>query len=314
MIKWLKHILGIAILSFLIWYLAGHWQQVKALLKLDVFELAVIYFVSFIGILNNAVVIKAILKPMGVKVFFGDMVLLQNACLLLNYVPMKFGTLFMANYLKRHYGLKYSQFGTFSVYLTLLLSAVTSLTGIIVMIFVYGLADVQKQLLTAVFLICLVASILLILVPLPVPKGTSRLAIVLRDFLIGRKAVAQDTKALFVAGFFLLFNFVLTSIRLAVIYHSMNVKVHPAGFLVLGALGFILMFINITPGALGIREAVLGAGAVVLGVPLEAGVTAAIIDRAIALSWASAIGGVCVGWLWHKSPADFSKENTISTC
>jgi uncharacterized membrane protein YbhN (UPF0104 family) len=308
MFKWLKYLLGLVIVIFLLWYLAGHWQDVRALLKLNGFELAVIYFVSFIGILNSAVVVRAILKPMGIRALFLDMVLLQNACLLLNYVPMKFGTLFMANYLKRHYGLKYSQFGTFSVYLTLLLSAVASLTGIIAMIFVYGLADVQKQLLTAVFLICLVASILLILVPLPVPKGTSRLAIVLRDFLIGRKAIAQDTKALFVVGFFLLFNFVLTSIRLAVIYHSMNVKVHPAGFLVLGALGFILMFINITPGALGIREAVLGAGAVVLGVPLEAGVTAAIIDRAITLSWAFVVGGACTGWLWHKSPADFRKD------
>jgi uncharacterized membrane protein YbhN (UPF0104 family) len=306
--KWLKNFLGLVIIVFLLWYLAKHWQDVRALLKLNGFELAVIYFVSFIGILNSAVVVRAILKPMGIRALFLDMVLLQNACLLLNYVPMKFGTLFMANYLKRHYGLKYSQFGTFSVYLTLLLSAVASLTGIIAMIFVYGLADVQKQLLTAVFLICLVASILLILVPLPVPKGTSRLAIVLRDFLIGRKAVSQDTKSLFVVGFFLLFNFVLTSIRLAVIYHSMNVKVHPAGFLVLGALGFILMFINITPGALGIREAVLGAGAVVLGVPLEAGVTAAIIDRAITLSWAFVVGGACTGWLWHKSPADFRKD------
>jgi uncharacterized membrane protein YbhN (UPF0104 family) len=254
----------------------------------------------------------AILKPMGIRALFWDMVLLQNACLLLNYVPMKFGTLFFANYLKRHYGLKYSHFGTFAVYLTLLLSAIAALVGVVAMVFVYGLADVQKQILAGVFLVCFIASVFLIFVPLPVPKGTSRLAIILRDFLIGRKAVAQDTKALFVAGFFLLFSFVLTSIRLAVIYHSMNVKVHPAGFLVLGALGFILMFINITPGALGISEAVLGAGAVVLGVPLEAGITAAIIDRAITLSWASVVGGACTGWLWHKSPVDF-KETKLKS-
>ncbi len=308
MIKWLKHILGIALLSFLIWYLVRHWQDVRALLKLNGFELAIIYFVSFIGILNSAAAVMAILKPMGIRALFIDMVLLQNASLLLNYVPMKFGTLFMANYLKRHYGLKYSQFGTFSVYLTLLLSAIAALTGIAAVVFVYGLAGVQKQILVGVFLVCFIASVFLMFVPLPVPGGTSRLVIVLRDFLVGRKAVAQDAKALFWAGFFLLFNFVLASVRLAVIYHSMNVKVHPAGFLVLGALGFILMFINITPGALGIREAVLGAGAVVLGVPLEAGVAAAIIDRAIILSWAFVVGGVCTGWLWHKSPADFHKD------
>jgi uncharacterized membrane protein YbhN (UPF0104 family) len=312
MLKWLKNILGIIILAFLIWYLVSHWQDTKVLLKLNVLELVVICFVFLVAVTNNGLVVMAILKPMGIKVFFRDMVLLQNACLLLNYMPMKFGTLFMANYLKRHYGLKFSHFGTFSVYLTLLLSAVASLTGIVAVIFVYGLADAQKQILAGVFLVCLAVSVSLIFIPLPVPKGTSKLSIILRDFLTGRKVVSQDSKALFTAGFFLLFNFVLTSVRLGIIYHSMGINIHPAGYLILGALAYIMIFINITPGALGLREAVLGAGAVALGVPLEVGITAAIIDRAIILSWAFVVGGVCAGWIWHKSPADFKETKEKS--
>jgi uncharacterized membrane protein YbhN (UPF0104 family) len=307
-LKWLKNLLGLVIIVFLLWYLAKYWQDVRALLKLNGFELAVIYFLSFIGILNSAVVVRAILKPMGIRALFFDMVLLQNAGLLLNYVPMKFGTLFMANYLKRHYKLKYSHYGTFAVYLMLILTAVASLTGIIVMVFVYGTGDYQRQILTAVFLASLFASCFLLFVPLPVPKGSSKLAIVLRDFLTGRGTLARDVKVMLSVEVLLFFNFVLASVKLAVIYYSMGVYIHPAGFLVLGVLGYITMFVNITPGALGIREAVLGAGAVVLGVPLEAGVTAAIIDRAITLSWAFVVGGACTGWLWHKSPADFRKD------
>ena len=307
--KWLKRILGIAIIAFLIWYLAGHWQQVRELLKLSVFELIVIYVICFIGTLNSAVVVMAILKPMGIRALFWDMILLQNACMLLNYVPMKFGTLFMANYLKRHYGLKYSQFGIFAVYLTLLLSAAAALIGIIAMVLVYGFADVHKQILMVIFLISLIGSIFLIYFPLPIPKGTSKLAIALRDFIGGRQVVTQDTKSLFLAAFFLLLNFILTSVRLAVIYHGMGKDINPAGYLVLGALGFVMMFINITPGALGIREAVLGAGAIVLGAPLEVGVTAAVIDRAVTLSWAFVVGGVSAIWLWYKSPEDFKKNN-----
>jgi uncharacterized membrane protein YbhN (UPF0104 family) len=87
----------------------------------------------------------------------------------------------------------------------------------------------------------------------------------------------------------------------------MNQKIHPAGYLVLGSLGFVTMFISLTPGALGIREIVLGAAAVVLKVPLEVGVFAAMIDRAIGLSWSFVAGGICTAWLWHKSPADFKQ-------
>jgi uncharacterized membrane protein YbhN (UPF0104 family) len=307
MLKWLKYLLGIAILAFLVGYLVGHRQQVNALLKLNAVELAAIYCISFIGVFNSAMVVKLILKPMGVRTFLGDMILLQNACMLLNYVPMKFGSLFMANYLKKHYGLKYSHFGTFSIFLTLLLSAAACLTGVLAMVLAYGLDSVQKQLLASAFLACLTASIFLIWVPLPVPKGSSRAAVIFRDFLLGRSAVTKNKGPLLIAAFFLLFNFILTAVRLAVIYHSMGVNVHPAGFLILGALGYITLFVNFTPGALGIREAVLGAGAVVLGIPLEAGITAALIDRAITLSWAFVIGGICTGWLWYKSPVDFSK-------
>ncbi|MCK4647222.1 MAG: flippase-like domain-containing protein [Candidatus Aminicenantes bacterium] len=307
MIKWIKYVIGIAIFCFLLWYLYGHWGELGLLFKLGFFELLVIYFISFIAILNKAGVVKIILKPMGVTALFGDMFLVQNACLLLNYVPMKFGTFFMANYLKRHYSLKYSRFGTFSFYLTFMLSVIASLTGIIAVIFIYGLADIRKQILAGVFLLCFIASIFLLFVPLPIPKGKSSPVIILRDFLLGRSAVSKDMRALFLAVSLLFINFIISSIRLGIIYHSMGIRVHPAGFLVLGALGYIMMFINLTPGALGIRELVLGAGAVVLGVPPEVGITVAIIDRSITLIWAFVVGGACVVWLRHKSPLDFKE-------
>ncbi|MDD5011514.1 MAG: lysylphosphatidylglycerol synthase transmembrane domain-containing protein [Phycisphaerae bacterium] len=307
MLKWLKYILGLAILAFLIWYLVGHWQDVKELLRLNFTELAIIYLASFIGTLNNAVVVTTILKPMGTKTLFGDMIILQNAGVLLNYLPMKFGTLFMANYLKRHYGLKYAHFGTFSIFLTLLINFAACFSGAIIMTFVYGLDNIQKQILAAVFLASSIASVFVIFVPLPVPAGSSRASAVMRDFILSRSAVRKDMKSLSKAAIFLFFNFVMMSVRLAVIYYSMDIKIHPAGFLVLGALGYIVLFINFTPGALGIREAVLGAGAVILGIPLEVGIAAALIDRAITLSWAFAVGGICAGWLWHKTPADFKK-------
>ena len=174
MLKLLKYLLGFVVVGFLLWYLAAHWQDVKVLLKLNVLELSAIYLMYFLGILNSALVVMTILRPMGIKTFFGDMVLLQNTCLLLNYVPMKFGTLFFANYLKRHYGLKYSHFGTFSIFLTLLISVAACFSGAIVVIFVYGLADIQKQILAGAFITCFIASVLMMFIPLPVPKGVSK--------------------------------------------------------------------------------------------------------------------------------------------
>ena len=53
----------------------------------------------------------------------------------------------------------------------------------------------------------------------------------------------------------------------------------------------------------------LGFGAVVLGIPLEVGILAAIIDPAVIFSYTLIAGGICTIRLWHK-PAIKFKEPT----
>jgi len=311
MTKWIRNILGIVIVIFLLWYLSKHWDKIKVLLKLSTTELLIIYVISFLGTLNSGYIVRRLLNTLEVKTFFWDMVLLQNATYLLNYVPMKFGTVFRANYLKRHYGLSYAHFGTFFVYLTLLMTATASVVGLVVLVAIYGIAGYGMKVLSLVFFGLLAFSVFFAFIPLPIPTGSNRLSTTVRNFLTSRNQVAGNKRALAVCTAFLAGNFILSSVRLGIIYNSMGQNIHPAGYLVLGALGFVTMFVSLTPGSLGIRELILGSAAVALGIPLEVGVLAAMIDRAIALSWCFVIGGACTAWLWHKSPADFKKHKHV---
>ena len=310
MVKWLKNILAVIIVAFLIWYLAKHWDNLRELLKLSTSELAIIYFITSLSSINAGYTNKYLLKALDVKTPFWDMVLLQNATYLLSYVPMKFSTFFRANYLKHHYGLSYARFGTFFVYLALLLMLTATTVGLVILVTVYNLAGYEMKVLAAGFLAVLLVSLSFAFVPLPIPTGTSRLSINIRNFLTARHQLTQNKPTLLVCTALLTVNFVLSSTRLGIIYNAMGQHIHPAGFLVLGALGYFTMFINITPGSLGMRELVLGAAATILGVPLGVGVLAAMIDRAIALSYSFVIGGLCATSLWHKSPADFKEAKT----
>jgi len=304
-IKWIKNILAFIIIVFLLWYLSRHWSDVKALLKLTPMALLLVYLVSFLGVLNSAYIVQCLLKTLKVKTFFWDMFLLQNATYLLNYTPLKFGTVFRANYLKSHCGLSYAHFGTFFVYLSLLMTAAASTVGLTVLVTVYGLGEYETRVLFIAFLAALVLSFFLAFIPLPIPTSHNKSSTAIRNFLTGRHQVTHNKRALVICAVLLAGNFVLSSVRLGIIYNSMGRGIHPAGYLVLGALGFVTMFVSFTPGALGIRELVLGSGAVALGIPLEVGVLAAMIDRAIALSWSFVVGGACTSWLWSKSPGDF---------
>jgi len=302
--KWLRNILALIILGFLIWYLAGHWQQLRALLKLSPQQLVLIYFLWFLLSLSSARVVQCLLNGLKTKTRFWDMVLLHNAAVLLNYAPMKFGTLFRANYLKRHYGLRYAHFATFFLYITFLMTATAAIIGLVVLATIYGLGGYESKVLALVFAVTIIASLLFLFVPLPIPAGKGQLRSVLRNFLSGRSQVSKERKTILVATAYLVVNFFLSAVRLAIIYESMGKSIHFGGCLILGALGFVVLFIGLTPGSLGIRELVLGFGAVVLGIPFEVGILAAIIDRAIIISYAFVAGGICTVWLWRKSPAD----------
>lgn len=315
MSKWIRNILAIAILSFLLWYVAEHWQQLRTLLRLKPSFLLILYALCLMQMCGSAGVVKTLLGALKTKTFLWNMFLLQSASVLLNYVPLKFGTLFRANYLKRYYGLPYARFATFFLYITFLMTATASAVGLVVLLTSYGLTKHENKILAGVFAITIVSSLFLLFMPLPVPAGQGKLSTTLRNFLTGRSQISKENKAIFTAVVLLGVNFLLTAMRIGIIYHSIGQDIKPGGYLILGALGFVVLFVGVTPGALGIRELVLGSGAVVLGIPLEVGFFAAIIDRAVMLSFSLVVGGMCVGWLWHRSPADFKKrqENCIAT-
>jgi uncharacterized membrane protein YbhN (UPF0104 family) len=306
--KWLKNILGVVILVFLLWYLAGHWEQLKALFKLSPKQLFVMYCLLFLIALSGARAVQRLLSVLKIKTDFWDMLRLHHVSLLLNYVPMKFGTVFRANYLKRHYGLAYAHFATFFLYITFLMTAVAAIIGLTVLLSIYGLGERENKILAVVFAMTVIGAMFFLVVPLPVSKGQGRLSSAFRKFLAGRSQISKERKTILDVAALLGVNFLFDAVRLWIIYSSMGKNVHVAGYLILGALSFVVLFIGLTPGSLGIRELVLGFGATVVGIPLEVGVLAAVIDRAIIISYVFIAGGICTVWLWHKSPVDFGKQ------
>lgn len=305
--KWFKNILAVVILGFLLWYLSKHWQELKALLKVRPTQLLALYALCLFQMCSSAAITRCLLNTLKVKTFLWDMVLLQNASALLNYLPMRFGTLFRANYLKRRYGLSYAHFATFFTYLTFQMTMAASIIGLVVLLAVYGYAGYGQKILAVVFLGAFACSLVLLFFPLPIPVGPGKLRTTLRNFLAGRKQVVKSKKAMAVCTGLLVVNFLFTALRIGIIYNSLGQDIHPGGCVILGAIGFVALFIGITPGGLGIRELVLGSGAIVLGVSLEVGLLVAIVSRAIMLSYLFVVGGICTGWLWHKYPADFKK-------
>ena len=306
--KWLKNILVLAIVGFLFWYLINHLDQLKELLKLSPAKLAIMYFLTALIAFISAKAVQVFLAQLTIKAPLWEMFSLQNAALLLNYAPMKFGTIFRANYLKRHFDLSYTHFAILFLYMTFLMTFAASIIGVIVILTAFGLTSYENKIIALVFLIIAVGSFAFLFFPLPVPKWQGKIFNLLRNFIAGKSQITSNKKRIIITGLLLTLNFILTATRLGIIYNALSQQCNPAGFLVLGALGYSVLFIGLTPGGLGIRELVLTAGAVVIGLPLEVGLLAAVIDRMITFSYVFIVGGICTIKLWRKSPDDFARN------
>jgi len=303
--KWLTNLLALGIVAGLVYYVLGRWDELQGLLTVNVGCLATVVGVSLVANLVASKIMQELLRALDVQPSLADLWLIQNAGQLLNYLPMKAGTVLRANYLKRRYGFGYAQFGAFFVQGLLLMTASAAALGLGVLLAVYGLGATPARILAIALAGVLAGSLLALLLPVRPPAGPGRIRRLLRSFLSARKALAGRWRTLGMCTVLALVSYALFAVRLAAVYHSMGVEVHPAGFLILGSLAGAILFLSITPGSLGIRELVLGASAMTLGVAPEVGVLAAMIERAIVLGFTVVVGGSCAGWLWHKYPADF---------
>ena len=309
MIKFAKFFLGVVIIFILSWYLYSHWADLNYLLKLCFYDIIAIYSITILGTLITSYIVHSLLKTFQIKTRFWDIVLLQNATNLLNYVPMRYGTVFRANYLKRNYGLKYTQFGAFFIYSMLIMTAASAGAGIFAMVFVCDLRCHETQVLIVIFFLALLASLIFAFVPLPIPPRTRKIGVIISNFLTARRQVSTHKRVLLKCSILFIVLLVLSSARLGIIYHSMGQDIHWAGYVVLGALGQIIFFLSITPGSLGIREIAISSGGLALNIPLKVGVLASLMDRAVILSWIFSVGSICAVYLWHKSPMDFRTPN-----
>ena len=173
--KWLKNLLGLAIMAYLLWYLVGRWDQLGAILQLTPAVMVGMYGLCAVISMISAAVVRQLLCGLDVSTRFWEMVGLQNAAALLNYAPMKLGTVFRANYLKRHYGLIYAHFATFFLYITFLMTLIAAVVGLAMMLAAYGFAGPEHRTMAVVFVVAALGSCAALILPLPIPTGAGTL-------------------------------------------------------------------------------------------------------------------------------------------
>jgi len=277
--------LWISVLVFLPYYVGLHSELAFRLV--DNFD-SVIY-----GLLGVNVIVSWLLRSardsiiyryLGCPVRYGDVFVLNNQQLIINYLPMKLGTVHLATYLRNEFNFSYTSFAGAFFLQHVLISIVAAVSSFVAVAQFSGPDDRVSILLLVLFAIltALLVSVLLFEVRMSwLPDSVNRRLMTahtqIREF--SRSARQFGSSLAISVGMYLLL--VLRIYLLCLIFQF---DVSWGAVVVFAGVSQLSLFLAITPGALGVREFFMGALTSLFGFSAATGVILSLAERLVVLA------------------------------
>lgn len=237
-------------------------------------------------------IFRTLYRALGLPLALGESTALATATSLGNYLPFaQGGAVFRGLYLKRKFGLRYSEFAASfgSMYLVNLLTY--SVTGLLALGWLYSVEGVFSWEITLALVgILSAASLFYLLVALP---QSHRLLTALHlDRLFETSLVLHRDLRFFLrlTGAYAV-SIGLQATQLYLAYNSLGYRVSFSYCLVTVPFTVFVSLIGITPGGLGLIEAMIAFTSNALGYGLQQGAVSATLIRAVSLFWLLPLGG-----------------------
>jgi uncharacterized membrane protein YbhN (UPF0104 family) len=300
-LRWLKHLAGLALVVWLIWYLASRWHQMQAVVHVSWGHL----LGTALGVLLTWTLMslqgQILLRALGARLGFFEHLLLMLSSILVNYLPVRLGPVLRFHYLRSRHSLPMAHFGSLLGLRAILLVGSCGFAGLVAAILqrARGTAPPDAKLLWIFGGLCL-AALAALWLPLPQWQGDHRLARLWTDLLEGVQMI-RSRPALVLQVLALMFGqILLVAGRFAFTYDSVQLQL-PAEVLVqVAALAAIVNLLALTMGSLGLREAVIGFATEAAGFDFAGGLFAGVVDRVVLMALAYSLGAVGLLYVWRR--------------
>jgi uncharacterized membrane protein YbhN (UPF0104 family) len=241
-------------------------------------------------------------RACGIHVGFWECVLLMAGSGFGNYLPMRLGTVLRARYLKSLHGFSFARFGSAFGVRTILMLVASGILGLVAAIGVaWGSGRLSVELLLA-FLAMIVLPAIGWVTPLPGGTGGGgRIGRIFRDFVEGVRTLRHRPGTSLAVLALIVVEQASLVVRFSVASTATGGEASPASLLVLAALATLTSYLSVTPGGLGVREAVMGYATYATGAPFASGVYVGTVDRAIQLGMVAVFGGASFAVMWWKT-------------
>ena len=273
-------------------YLRQHLELFNHIRNMSVWSGLLLFLMSVTMLAANGLFLRIFAKKFNMDLHVKEWFGLAAVTAMGNYLtPLSGGLVARAAYLKRRHDFPYAHFLAMLAANYMIAFAVISVTGIVTLFTLTGTGSHWWTVL--LFFLATLSTILLVLfLPSPSIGGRNRLLRLLQQALEGMEFIQRDRELLWKLVALTFFNVVVGAFLFFVAFHSIGTAIPFRIALLIYLLTACTVLINITPGNLGVQEAVTSLAAAILGAGADVGLLAALIVRAVAILAAFILGPI----------------------
>lgn len=271
------------------YYIATNKEELKPLLDIQPGYILLIFLAQLTMIFSNGLFIKIVMTPFKKVIAVKEAFYVSILSTVGNFfAPVGAGFGFRAVYLKKKHGLSYSNYFSTLSGNYIIVFLVSSVFGLLGLLLLRQEFSYPAFIITGVFAAMLAGSLVLMVIkPSQVPtvkEGSGlikKFASIISEIVKGWAYVASHKKLLVKLLALTAGNLFLAVAVLFFITSALSIEVSLPALVLLSVLGSLSLFINVTPGNLGVKEAVFIFSSTMLGLTVNDIILIALVDRGV---------------------------------
>lgn len=287
--KSIKSLITLLVLFVFVWYFIKNRDDFLIVLSADKLSSALILILYSLSFLINGFFIKVILKSFDRKLPTFESFYISIISSLGNYfLPMRGGAVIRSVYLKKKFNFPYSHFvatlyGNYII--VFLVNSFLALLSLLLIQFSLGVVSVPLYLF---FGLLFTSMLFLSFFKFPLEKIKEfkikffdRIAKILKNIFDGWNLIVANKRLLFSLMFLTLINFLISTILFLFEFKSLGISSKLINVVLYNCLSGVSLLVSLTPGSLGIREAMFLITSNLLGVTNDQVMQLALLDRGL---------------------------------
>ena len=300
----------VLVISLLIagYFVKDQKSTLGKIFEIDIYQFLVISCIVVLTPFIDGLRTLLLTKQFGVNLGIGESAALASVNNFWNYLPLTGGLVIRSLYLKKKHGFSYSNFIS-----TLAASYIISflsfgLVGLISVLVFWNMTGIVNMTIILILLSTVLFSLFLIKINYSV-KSNNKFLSVIATILEEWKTLRKKRNLIIKLILLDLALILVFSVRLFLAAQFLGTPLPFLSILIIVSLSLFSVLLNVTPGALVVKEAIISFSAAALSFSFYDSLTVSLLDRAISMVWIFLMGIIFSFYLSKSFPVNRVSES-----